>query len=98
MIRRYLVASTAVAAALWQGGLAQGVAPESYDLLIRNGVIYDGSGGAPYVGDVGIKGDLIVYAGPASAASAAKTVDARGKFERAISPRWVKPLGRRHRR
>jgi N-acyl-D-amino-acid deacylase len=41
-----------------------GVAPESYDLLIRNGVIYDGSGGASYVGDVGIKGDLIVYADP----------------------------------
>jgi N-acyl-D-amino-acid deacylase len=89
MIRRYLVASTTLAAALWQGALAQGVAPESYDLLIRNGVIYDGSGGASYVGDVGIKGDLIVYAGPASAATAAKTVDAKGL---AVAPGFINML------
>ena len=37
---------------------------ETYDLLIGGGTIYDGSGGAPFVGDVAIKGDKIVYVGP----------------------------------
>ncbi len=36
-------------------------------VLIRNGMIYDGSGGAALRGDVGIKGDRIVYAGPIAA-------------------------------
>ena len=37
-------------------------APE-YDVMIRNGTLYDGSGQAPIVGDVGIKGDTIVAIG-----------------------------------
>jgi len=28
--------------------------PEQVDLLIRNGVIYDGRGGAPYKGDIAV--------------------------------------------
>ena len=35
--------------------------PRGYTVLIRGGTIYDGSGGAPFVGDVGIDGDRIVY-------------------------------------
>ncbi len=31
-----------------------------YDLLIRNGTIYDGGGGPPFVGDVAINEDLVV--------------------------------------
>lgn len=31
-----------------------------YDILIRNGLIYDGTGNKPYVGDIGIRGDRIV--------------------------------------
>src|SRR5437763_16533565 len=38
--------------------------PASYTVLIRGGTIYDGSGGTPYVGDVALKGDRIVYVGP----------------------------------
>lgn len=37
--------------------------PASYDVVIRNGTIYDGSGGAPVVGDVAIQGDSIVAVG-----------------------------------
>jgi N-acyl-D-amino-acid deacylase len=53
--------------------------PASYNVLIRGGTIYDGSGGTPYVGDVGIRGDRIVYVGPHAPGRAARTVDATGK-------------------
>ena len=32
-------------------------AQERYDLVLRNGLIVDGSGGAPYRGDVALRGD-----------------------------------------
>jgi N-acyl-D-amino-acid deacylase len=34
------------------------------DLLIRNGTIYDGSGDAPYKGDLAVTGDRVVAVGP----------------------------------
>ncbi len=34
-----------------------------YDLIIRNGTIYDGSGSAGFVGDVAINGDEIAAIG-----------------------------------
>src|SRR5688572_3114492 len=36
----------------------------NYDVVIRNGMVYDGSGGAPVRGDVAIKGDRISAIGP----------------------------------
>ena len=88
MVRRALLATTVLVTALWQGAAAQG--PEaSYDLLIGNGVIYDGSGGEPYKGQVGIKGDRIVYVGPPRAATAARTVDAKGL---AVTPGFINML------
>ena len=60
-----------------------------YDLLIDNGTIYDGSGGAPFVGDVGITGDRIVYVGPQAPAPARQTVDASGL---AVSPGFINML------
>ncbi|HYL02972.1 MAG TPA: D-aminoacylase [Steroidobacteraceae bacterium] len=64
-------------------------AEESYDLVIRGGMVYDGSGAAPFVGDVAIRGDRIAYVGPHAPASAARELDARGK---AVSPGFVNML------
>ena len=67
-------------------------APKSgtaYNVLIRGGTIYDGSGAAPYVGDVGIKGDKIVYVGPHALGRAGRTIDATGK---AVSPGFINML------
>ena len=64
-------------------------APVAYSVLISGGMIYDGSGGPPYVGDVGIKGDKIVYVGPHATGRAARTVNARGK---AVSPGFINML------
>jgi N-acyl-D-amino-acid deacylase len=63
--------------------------PASYSVIIRGGTIYDGSGGAPFVGDVAIKGDKIVYVGPHAPGRAARTIDASGK---AVSPGFVNML------
>ena len=61
----------------------------AYDLLIKGGTIYDGTGSAPYVGDIGIRGDKIVYAGPSQEASAPRLVDARGL---AVAPGFINML------
>ena len=37
--------------------------PMTYDLILRNGTLYDGSGGAPIVGDVALRGDRIEAVG-----------------------------------
>ena len=60
-----------------------------YDLLIRGGAIYDGSGAAPYTGDVAVSGDKIVYVGPHAPGQAARVVDATGK---AVSPGFINML------
>jgi N-acyl-D-amino-acid deacylase len=78
------------AAALLVAGLpAAALAASEYSVLIKGGTIYDGSGGAPIVGDVGLKGDKIVYVGPHAPGSADKIVDATGK---AVSPGFINML------
>ncbi len=49
----------------------------AYDLVIRNGMLYDGTGGKPRRADVGIKGDKISALGDLSKAKAATVVDAK---------------------
>jgi N-acyl-D-amino-acid deacylase len=63
--------------------------PASYSVLIRGGTIYDGSGGQPYVGDVALKGDKIVYVGPHAPGRATRTLNATGK---AVSPGFINML------
>ncbi|WP_373067950.1 amidohydrolase family protein, partial [Gemmatimonas sp.] len=46
--------------------LAACSAAADYDVVIRGGTLYDGSGGAPIVGDVAIRGDSIVAIGTVS--------------------------------
>jgi len=83
------VASAALAAALLSTSSAQGADAPTYDVLIRNGVIYDGSGSQPFSGDIGIKGDRIVYAGPSTGATATKVIDANGL---AVAPGFINML------
>ena len=59
------------------------------DLLIRNGIIYDGRGGAPYRGGVAVRADRIVAAGDLSAWSGARVVDAGGL---AVAPGFINVL------
>lgn len=48
------------------------------DLLIRGGTIVDGSGAAPFAGDIAIDGDRIVHVGPGFAGEATRTIEAAG--------------------
>lgn len=60
----------------------------AYDLIIRGGTIYDGSGKAPFVGDVAIRGDRIVAVGKVD--GPAKTeVSAKGM---AVAPGFINML------
>ena len=62
---------------------------ERFDLIIRNGTIYDGSGSASYVGDVAIHGDRIAAIGDLSTARGRTEVDAEGL---AVSPGFTNML------
>ena len=60
-----------------------------YDVVIRNGVIYDGSGSAPYRGDLAIDGDTIVAVGSLADAGGQTEIDAQGL---AIAPGFINML------
>jgi N-acyl-D-amino-acid deacylase len=57
-----------------------------YDLVIRGGTLYDGSGDPAMVGDLAISGDTIVAMGDLGRARGAKEIDAQGM---AVSPGFV---------
>lgn len=78
-----LMAATAACAHLGQ------TPPPVYDLVIRGGTIYDGSGGEPFVGDVAISGDRIVAVSSSVAGRGRREVDAAGL---AVAPGFVNVL------
>src|SRR5579871_3140560 len=57
------------------------------DTLIKNVVIYDGTGGAPYKGDVRIKGDRVIAVGKNLAAQPGETV--RDEHGLALAPGFI---------
>jgi N-acyl-D-amino-acid deacylase len=76
--------------ALVAAALCLGAAPlPAYDLLITHAQVYDGSGGAPFAGEVAVKGQRIVYVGPHAPGAAKQTVDAQGK---AVAPGFINML------
>lgn len=56
-----------------------------HDLVIRNGLIYDGSGGAPLEGDVAIDGERIAAVGKVTAAGR-EEINAKGRL---VTPGFV---------
>jgi len=68
---------------------AQKKPAQSYDLILRNGTIYDGSGKAPFQGDVAINGDKIIAIGRLKNARGKTEVDAR---RLAVAPGFINML------
>jgi N-acyl-D-amino-acid deacylase len=65
-------------------------APErGYDIVLRGGTIYDGSGGAPFTGDVAIEGDRIAAVAPRLAGRGESEIDASGL---AVAPGFINML------
>lgn len=60
-----------------------------YELILRNGTIYDGSGTAPITGDLAISGDTIAAIGKLDRARARREIDVHGM---AIAPGFINML------
>ena len=61
----------------------------SYDTIIRNGMVYDGNGGEPFKGDIGINSDTIAFIGDLSKEKGRNEIDANGM---AVSPGFINML------
>ena len=86
MKSKHLALLVALAAAV---PLASCEREPDYDLLIRGGTIYDGSGKPGFAGEVGIQGDRIVYVGPKAQGKARREIDASGQ---AVAPGFINML------
>lgn len=83
-LQRCLAVLTVLAA-----GCATIPAPARYDVVIRNGMIYDGSGSAPRKGDVAIKGDRIAAVGDVGGGRGSIEIDAHGH---GVAPGFINML------
>jgi N-acyl-D-amino-acid deacylase len=63
--------------------------PARFDVIIRNGTVYDGTGGEGQRADVGIRGDRVAAVGDLSGASAREQIDAR---DLAVAPGFINML------
>jgi N-acyl-D-aspartate/D-glutamate deacylase len=59
---------------------------QQYDVVVRGGTVYDGSGGAPVRADIGIRGDRIENIGDLKNAKGKTEIDARGL---AVAPGFI---------
>jgi N-acyl-D-amino-acid deacylase len=66
-----------------------GEAQTQYDVVIRGGSIYDGSGSKPIVGDIALRGDSIVAIGASITGRGTKEINARGL---AVAPGFINML------
>ena len=71
------------------GGGQIAAADAPFDVIIKGGTVYDGTGGEGHVADVAIRGDLIVGVGDFASAVPKKTIDARGL---AVAPGFINML------
>ena len=69
------VVGVALAILAWA---SSGAAEDTFDLLVRHGLIVDGSGADGFEADVGIRDGRIVRVGDLSGATAKRTIDASG--------------------
>ena len=64
-------------------------AETDFDTVIRNGLVYDGGGSAPFEADIGIKADRIAAVGDLSGVSTGTVIDAKSL---AVAPGFINML------
>jgi N-acyl-D-amino-acid deacylase len=62
---------------------------QEYDIILRGGTVYDGSGARPVVADVAVRGDTIAAVGDLRGARGRREIDARGL---AVTPGFINML------
>lgn len=70
-------------------GQRSGARPAAFDVIIRGGDVYDGTGSPPVHADIGITGDRIAAVGDLQGATATTTIDAKGL---AVAPGFINML------
>ena len=85
-----LVCLTAIGLTVMNRSAQTIAAVPDFELIIRNGRVVDGSGRTGFNADVALKGDRIAKIGNLRAATAARTVDARGMV---VAPGFIDMLG-----
>ncbi len=86
MHRRWSIAAGVLAAALLATWTARPLAQTRFDVLIRGGLVVDGTGAPARRADVGITGDRIRAVGDLATAAAATVVDATGRY---VTPGFI---------
>ncbi|MXW00553.1 MAG: D-aminoacylase [Holophagales bacterium] len=81
------VAGTIAALSLLAWACQPGV--PAFDVIVEGGTIHDGSGGDPFVADVGIRGDTITAIGDLEGAGSTDRIDATGL---AVAPGFINVL------
>src|ERR1051326_928202 len=86
-----IVVTVLLMLALSLASRAQGskTSAQSFDIIIKGGMVYDGTGGPPRQADIGIKDDRIAAVGNLSRANAPTVVDAKGM---AVAPGFINML------
>src|SRR5918995_744657 len=82
------VLSCVLALAVYSGSMPPNQ-PQSFDVIVRGGTIFDGTGSPGRRSDVGLRGDRIAVVGDLSAAQAPAIIDASGL---AVAPGFINML------
>src|SRR6267143_4182397 len=85
----WVIAFLAIVSAMLAQERSPSPSPADFDVIIRNGTVYDGTGAEPRQADVAIRGDRIAGVGDFKTAKANTIIDAKGL---AVAPGFINML------
>ena len=85
----WVAAFLAIVLTMFAQGQSRSPASAGFDVIIRNGTVYDGTGAEPAQADVAIRGDRVAGVGDFKTAKARTVIDAKGL---AVAPGFINML------